>query len=755
MSLNVDDFGCVPDGRFLERVSIGAGSVMLSSGDGILRTLDEGKHIAVPGAADLTASIVGLLNRKDVERVSMQAGSATLTAVLAPEDGFFQRRVHEGLRITVVGAGEGGATLVADVLRVTGQTTLELTETAATTVTDAAAVLNRRDRVALSDYARATATDVSVDLVDRVLTDARMIVGQRGLQSATAGFSSLDLGKIVTLLGAGRLITTIQAVSTDTNATLAEPAQRSVVDGTADVWKTDSRPGFQSLLENLQSLDVESADIQFSPGVYDFTRVLPPGPNAPPGAMSVRGLRNVTLRGGGPGVTVIRLMPDQDLHAPDTHVVEARDCHRLTIRDLSVNGAYLTMRAVNEQMHGININQGCRDVVIDHVEVFQTAGDGIRLLGSATNKVRRVWLQGCRLIQNKRTGVAFQRAVEMVWIRDCYIEMTPPSTDACIDFEPSGSSAPTDVVIDSNIMAHGTPTTAVSISGIDGTDPARRVRFTNNTVLGGGVGGVHAEDVSVVGNRIVAGEFGPVIVLRGNFNGLRVADNTITAEAGQRDGIHLAPLKGFNASDVRIIGNDIATAGTGIALVDPGSRIEVRGNRILGTGTASGVLLSLTRAAVTPHHDIRVVANTITDFGDAGIQLSTATTAERFEGLEIRANVISTDTDTATTGLVGIKFAAPGGGTARWVEPAVVSENQIADTVPVKIERHRPTVPFVIISGNAGDRAIFEGDGNPNTLVSALPGSLFVQIDKEPAALFLKAIGDGDSGWVEIATVPT
>jgi hypothetical protein len=752
MHLNVDDFGCVPDGRYLERVSIDAGSVELTAEDGTLRGTDVGKQIAIPGAVDLVATIAELLDRKDVEHASMQAGSAVLTAFLTPEDGFFRADLHTGLRITVVGAGEDGATLVSDVLQVTGPTTLELTEPAATTVPDAVAVLNLRDRVALSDYARATATDVSVTLRDRVVTDARMIVGQRGLVSGTAGFSSLDLGTVVTIRGAGRLVTTIEAVSADTKASLSAPGQRPVSNGTADVWKTDSRPGFQSLLDELASLDIESADIHFSPGVYDFRR-LPPGPNVPPGAISLRGLRNLTLRGGGAGVTIVRLMPDQDLKGPDTHVVEARNCTNLTIRDLTVYGAYLTLDRVNEQMHGIAVNQGCEDVVVDHVEVFQTAGDGIRLLGEATNKVRRVWLESCRLIQNKRTGVAFQRAVELVWMHDCYIEMTPPSTDSCIDFEPSGQSAPTDVIIDSNVLVHGNRAAAVSISGIAGTDPARRIQFTRNSVVGGGIGGVHAEDVSIVDNRIVAGDAGQVAVFRGSFGGLRVVGNTIIAEAGERDGIRLVPLDGFNSSNVRITGNNIATAGTGILLTDPGSHIEIRGNRILGRGAADGVLLRLTGPSVTAHNDIRIVANTIANFGDAGIRLSTANTSERFEGLEIRANEISAEGD-ATTGLVGIRFAAPGSGGGRWVERAVVSENRIADAVPVKIERHGPTVPFLTISGNAGDRAIMEGDGNPNGLVSAPPGSLFIQIDVETAAaLYLKATGHGDSGWVEIATV--
>jgi len=212
MLLNVDDFGCVPDGRCLERVSIQAGSPELSAADGTLRPRDVGKNIAIPGAVDLVATISELLRRKDVARASMQAGSTALT----PDEGFFRADFHQGQRITVAGAGPASGTLVSDVVNVTSRTTLELADSTATTVTDSLAILNRRDRVGLSDYARATAVNMTVDLPGRAMTDARMIVGQRGSESPTAGFSSLDLGKSVTIRRAGRLVTPIQAAPSST-----------------------------------------------------------------------------------------------------------------------------------------------------------------------------------------------------------------------------------------------------------------------------------------------------------------------------------------------------------------------------------------------------------------------------------------------------------------------------------------------------------------------------------------------------------
>ena len=48
MALHVDDFGCVPDGRFLEQVFIDAGAAALTVSDGLLRAGDVGRTSRSP-----------------------------------------------------------------------------------------------------------------------------------------------------------------------------------------------------------------------------------------------------------------------------------------------------------------------------------------------------------------------------------------------------------------------------------------------------------------------------------------------------------------------------------------------------------------------------------------------------------------------------------------------------------------------------------------------------------------------------------
>jgi hypothetical protein len=596
MILSVDEFGCVPDGRFLEKASIAAGTAVLTEEeDSSLRATDVGKNVAIPGAADLVGTISKLVRRIDVKG-TMTAGEGTLVATFPPEHrGRFQRGTHKGLRITVDGAGPGGTMLVTDVLNVVDPTTLELADPAGTAVLDAETILNDPGTIGLDDHARITVSNVTVDLEDRTIDDGTMTVGSSALESATAQFSSADIGKSVTIRAAGYHVTTIVSFQDNTQVTLDAPAQYTVARGQADMWRTDSRLGFESLLATLPSLEVESAEIRFGSGVYDFTRV--PHPSQLQAAVGLGGLKNLTLRGAGIGATILRLMPNQDLDR-NAHVVQIRNCTRLTLRDLSIHGSYLTLGRVNEQMHGIVIDNGSKEIIIDQVRVYQSAGDGIRFLGSANGKVRRVWVNDCQIVRNKRSGVAFQRAVEQVWVRGCYIEMSPPSTDSCLDFEPTGpvptnDNAPRDITIDANLMVHDTKTIAVSLSGLSGLDRLTCVRFTNNLVLGGSIFSTDIDRLTIQGNTVVVPDSAPpripLHVQRGGRESVIMGNLLLNGHPEVQSALRLSGAADRPTTRTLVSGNlCITRSGAGIELL-ASNNVAIQGNMVVATaaGTAA------------------------------------------------------------------------------------------------------------------------------------------------------------------------
>jgi hypothetical protein len=764
MSLKVEDFGGRAVGRHLTNVSIAAGSNVLAAEDGVFRTSDVGKLIALPGAVDLVTSLADFPKPKlDIDNAQMQAGSDILTALGAG----FATRVHTGMRITVQGAGPDGNTLLSDVMTVIDDGTVRVADAAATTVVNTVAQLNVPDRVRMADYPRVAVGPLDLEVHGRPLPKATLTIGDPLLRCATGLFSSLDLGEQMTVPGAGCLVTTILGISSDKSATLGAASNYTIEQGIAEAWSADSdgtigsdtRPAFDDLLAALQTSEVVSGEIEFGAGVYDFTR--PAGTSGLPAAIALEGVSNLTLCGAGRGVTILRMMPGQDLSQGDASLLMVRDCHHLTIRDLTLYGAYLTMGASGEPMHGIHLNTGCLDVTVEQVDVEQCGGDGVRLVGdplTVERSVRQVSVRNCRLVQNHRTGIAFQRAVALVWVRDCFIDMTPPGRLACIDFEPTAPetgplAAPADVFLDSNVLRHGTEAVAVSISGVRATDPTSRVWFTNNTLHGGGIGGVHNRDVTIAGNVIVAGPDGQIAAFRGRLDGLRILDNTIYADAGSRVGLQLSP-QGEGPRSVRILGNRIETAGIGMVVDGPEGDIEVRDNQIVGRGESAGISIVLRSpgGGLRLHRGIRVIGNTIGNFADAGIDISTMTTAARFDGLEVSNNELFLSADLIPDHQVGIRWAEPHDGTDRWADYALITQNRISEPIAVKIDRPA-TVPFIATSGNPSGPATYEGDGDPSELgVAAPPGSLFIDLTNPTgAALHLKVMGKDATGWTQVA----
>jgi hypothetical protein len=308
-------------------------------------------------------------------------------------------------------------------------------------------------------------------------------------------------------------------------------------------------------------------------------------------------------------------------------------------------------------------------------------------------------------------------------------------------------------VIDGNVLVHGTGVTAATFSGVSGTDPTQRVKFINNTVQGGGIGAVNAQDVILANNTIVAGEQGPVIIFRGACSGLRLSNNKIVAPGGARTAVIIASLGNFTSSGVWIESNHIETAaGPGIEISNPGSHFEIRGNRLFGGGFAAiGISVHL-ELPLFSHLDFKLADNTIANFRGGGIQLSTTNSAARFEGVAIHGNNIYVDVP-GTGSPFGISFPKPGNGTARWLLGAVVSENMLG-TLLTKIDRDPVTVPFIAITGNLGDCTIFEGAGSPEGIVAATVGCLFLRIDAGVnTALYLKQSGTAEIGWVEMRRV--
>lgn len=606
-----------------------------------------------------------------------------------------------------------------------------------------------------------------MDLGDRTITDAQMIVGGRALFSQTAKFSSLDLDKPVTIKEAGVHVTTIASFQSNTKVTLAAPAQRKVENQQADVWKNDSRPGFELLLASLESLETESAEICFGPGVSDFKRSNIAGPTH--GLIGLFSNKNLTLRGAGPGVTILRVMPQQAL--ANTHLIESRECKHLTFRDFSAHGAYLTMDKTNEQMHAIFLNEGSEGIAIERVRVFQSAGDGIRFLGRAENldtgalenKVRNVRVEGCQLMQNKRSGLAFQREVEFVSVRHCYIEMTPPSSDSCIDLEPTGNEkpgqifvAPTDLIIESNFMKHGTIAPAVSISGFAGPDPARRIKFSNNEILGGHIFCTDVTELTIQNNPIrvtaVSSPLGkpprtPINLVVGGDSLVMTGNLVVNEDPFTRSAIFLGGKR--RALRARVANNLCFTgAGNGIECLS-GDDVVISDNLIVATKPCNNGIL--VRSQSSSMDGVSVRDNDITVQGSGkwenGIHLSANPEPM------IHISIISNSVRGADKSILFQHFQHED-----YPPRLVCALNRIAEDVDVPFDEFL-NLPFDILTGGVTSRGgtglkpgagrFIVGRGDPENRVEGNIGDIFQRLDGELGkTLYVKEAGNGtNTDW--------
>jgi hypothetical protein len=333
-------------------------------------------------------------------------------------------------------------------------------------------------------------------------------------------------------------------------------------------------------------------------------------------------------------------------------------------------------------MHGVFLAPGCADVGLNDIEVFQSGGDGVRLLGNVDSRLQAVRVDRCRLIQNHRSGVAIQREVAKVRIHGCSIDMTPPGEDACIDLEPTGkqpAEAPNDIEIDSNALVHGNRAMAVSLSGISPERPARLIRFRDNTVTGGRVGGTYTESLSVLRNVIDAADAdvtGSLMAFHDRCVELHVEGNQVLAAGKKAGGITLTGRNG--ARQVRIVDNVVRTAGLGIDVTVSGSDVEVARNEVRGDGQHPGIRVRTTGG--TPHEAVTVSDNVVLDFGRAGITVGPDDEPDTLHQAHITGNTVNRE-DPISPGLIGIELIGREG---QWIN-RVVGDNQIGAAIPVAV----------------------------------------------------------------------
>lgn len=511
---------------------------------------------------------------------------------------------------------------------------------------------------------------------------------------------------------------------------------------------SDDRSGIQLAIDD--AVGKGKAGILLPAGTYRVSRTTIAGGRW---SLDLNGVRDFMVMGEGPK-SVVKLIDTTDPQGTgDWHAFILRNgCRRVVFKDLVIDGNRTGLTNPAEQSHGIEVEPGTEDLVVDSCILRECFGDGMRLLGAPGQHVKRVRIEHTLFQSNKRSGLSIQRALEQIIIANCTFDATV--TDQSIDFEPSGHDGPTDLLIHGCIINHTNATPAVTLSGISGPEPLVRCKFTDNIVTGGHLFCTDVHQLTIQNNTIHVNNPAtvqriPIEVQRGG-DSLIISDNLlVNDDASTRAVISLDAVNQRQVTRA-LVANNLCFARSGIGIQCLSSDdVAIEGNMVVATDSCgNGILL---RSESSDMDNISVRNNDVTVRGPGrwsfGIHIA-ATAPHHIGDSSITGNSIRGADK-------GIKFEGPG-----FQQTPVCALNRIAEDVTDPIVGLQALPSRSVIVGGATSRGSagrwFVGlvapnhQNGPNDQIIGNVGDIFQSLDGAPGTtLWVKESGNGTkTGWV-------
>jgi hypothetical protein len=523
----------------------------------------------------------------------------------------------------------------------------------------------------------------------------------------------------------------------------------AVGDGT-----NDDRPFIQAAIDDAVSNN--KGGIMVPSGTYRVSRVgTQDGETPERWSLDLNGVQDFMVMGEGPK-SVVKLM-DTTKRTGDWHVfILQNNCLRVVFKDLVIDGNRNGLTKPDEQSHGIEVNPGTEDLVVDRCILRECFGDGMRLLGQsqAGPHVKRLRIENSLFQKNKRSGISIQRAIEQIIIANCIFDAT--ASDQSIDFEPTGSGGPTDLLIQGCIINHTNKAQAVTFSGVSGRQPLVRCKFSDNILLGGPIFSTDVNQLTIQNNIIVvtnlgAGQRIPIQVQRGGDSVVISGNLLVNDDTATKSVIRLSEVNQRQVTRALVTNNlCFARAGNGISCLSSDD-VAIQGNMIVATDScAQGIFL---RSEGSSMDNISIRDNDVTVKGEGswkfGIRVA-ASAPHHIDHFSITGNSIRGAAN-------GIAFDGIG-----FRQTPVCALNRIADDVAsplVDIGR----LPFdsLVVGGamsrggttaSSGAGRFITGLGDPNNKVIGNVGDIFQRLDGIPGAtLYVKETGNStDTDWLAI-----
>lgn len=419
----------------------------------------------------------------------------------------------------------------------------------------------------------------------RIVTDGAITTGTATLTSATAAFTSTDIGKLVTVSGAaassGRMESSISGVTNSTTATLAGNAATTVTGATVTVASNDTT-AFQNALDAAYN-SAGSKLVYVPPGIYGIGGWAGGGP----GSAAFYALRikaGVTLAGAGigvsrliamnvpgPGGTGTVLGNDQTLGGSD-----------IRIRDLTVD---LQQTSATSQAAGIlfgNTYTSPLPVVrarIERVEVRNSPYLGIQLRDGCNDFL----VSGCMVRDVYYIGIQVATAIRGLITNNLVRNTTDNAIDIYGDTGVSGASPNVHDIVVANNECDNVRVGVFFETLAHCTAIGNRIRANEIGVV---VNRINSEPRynAVIGNGIVAGMQG--IRVFNNCFETTITGNNIQLSANGGIGIEVSNASRGTFTGNSICGNGNADAGIGIRFYTGSQQYAAVGNFFRSIQTA-------------------------------------------------------------------------------------------------------------------------------------------------------------------------
>lgn len=471
--------------------------------------------------------------------------------------------------------------------------------------------------------------------------------------------------------------------------------------------------------------------------------------------ITISGQASVQLMGAGMS-SIVKWVWNAGGGAGSMLEIEAASAHtRVSL--LRFDGSGLTNPAAGRSNHLILVGSGAGGDVVD-TQFFNCqlggmvagSGDGIHVVGSGASLIQRLWIvdnvfDGC-----SRYSIGVEQGLRFAWIEDNYLT----NCETEIAFVATANVNTNAIEISKNQIVHtsGSVAQAIRLEG-DETGLITKLVHANNTVITGFVTMTGVSQCAYVGNIQTSGDYATTdgaLKITGNVTKITVTDNLIDRTSGSSVGpcVDIEAAGGAAPNAFRVGKNMLVNErkGGGFIKVVDCSQWSAGNNLCRSTDADADVMFGIEVQAVTANlTDILIgPQNQIT----AAAEQMQACVRLLCNGANIvDISVVGNQGDNAAYGLQ-LEQGLGGGtftGQLLYAGNNIDSSTGDINQVGVSIQ------PRIGFNAGVSGANLFQGSGSPEGVVTAKPGSVYLnELGGQATTFYYKESGTGNTGWIAV-----